>query len=899
MNENILLAPVMFFSLIFSVLLLVFCVKKALKDRQVFYFSHFLIVVSVFSAVQLLNYFDFLPKVIDQYLFSILLFLMHYFLLFQYFFVASYLNISKRKIVGVLFTVAFLLWTVLIIYPPNAIAIVQGQNQNLQLAVASISMSPAFFFAILVFFQFFFRKLSVSRNLFYLLMGGLIIPILVTYYVINLQLNQSVFSLDLIFTSLSISMYFYTFVLYFDEKKKIISSLKEKTAFFAVLLILVPLTFRSMYIYTHSREILLDAAIEVIEIENQFQADGISKTIESFKKESIILSELDSLNRSKEESFVKDEVVDFFSGYLKANPSVKQIRYIDSSGFELIKLSQGENGITIIPESELSDRKEDEYFSELQSLVLKSAYISKIKLERDGVTGRIINPYSPVIVFSAPVYLGSEKNGVVVIDVLASQIFSDSTNSHRVVPRFKYIADENGFFLQHSDALKTWGSPEELNSGITISHEIPQLWDLMREGKEQSAIVSNGDESFLYSFTSIDINSNGTVEKIFLISEKNVNEIFSDINSLSYNLLSSSVIIAFISFVAFYIFISYLVSPILFLKSAVENFEFVDEDKLKLKTSDEISELAETFANMVQRVKDSKNNIEKQVKAQTLKVSENAQRLEDQRTAMINLIEDIDFQRQVTLDQATDLKKFKLAIDSVSELIVITDHEGTVIYANPAIEKVTGFTQKEAIGSKAGKLWGRQMKEEWYKKFWYVISERKEKFIGQITNKKKDGSLFIAEITVQPVLDDIGTIKHYVSVQRDITKEVQVDRMKTDFISLASHQLRTPLSAMKWFLEMLRNGELGKMNVEQLDAIENVDKSNDRMIALVNALLNISRIESGRIIVNPEPTDIVLLVKQTLLSVKDRFEEKKQTIQYKADIHLPQIPLDRDLITQF
>jgi signal transduction histidine kinase len=124
----------------------------------------------------------------------------------------------------------------------------------------------------------------------------------------------------------------------------------------------------------------------------------------------------------------------------------------------------------------------------------------------------------------------------------------------------------------------------------------------------------------------------------------------------------------------------------------------------------------------------------------------------------------------------------------------------------------------------------------------------------------------------------------------------EVDRMKTEFISLASHQLRTPLAAIRWFIEMLLSGDIGEVKQEQREIIQNVYESNERMILLVNALLNISRIESGRIMIEPKKTDLKQIITSVLEEVQVRAQLKniQPTLQFADDV--PDVRVDPKLI---
>lgn len=214
-------------------------------------------------------------------------------------------------------------------------------------------------------------------------------------------------------------------------------------------------------------------------------------------------------------------------------------------------------------------------------------------------------------------------------------------------------------------------------------------------------------------------------------------------------------------------------------------------------------------------------------------------------------------EKSVLWQQRDQLRIFKTAVEQSGEMMILTDPEGIVLWANKAAEDVTGFSVKEAIGRKAGILWGKLMDQEYYRQLWDTIKNKKQLFTSEIQNHRKNGEHFFSTINIYPLMDKDGVIQYYVATQRDVTEQKEVDQMKTDFVSLVSHQLRTPLSSMRWNLEMLLAGDIGKLSAKQKEVVKSTEEANARMIKLISTLLNISRIESGRLIVEPEEIDLV------------------------------------------
>ncbi len=275
--------------------------------------------------------------------------------------------------------------------------------------------------------------------------------------------------------------------------------------------------------------------------------------------------------------------------------------------------------------------------------------------------------------------------------------------------------------------------------------------------------------------------------------------------------------------------------------------------------------------------------------------------LSDSKTVdrLLLLVEDITKEKErieLLERQTQDLKKFQMAMDGTSEQIIISDVDGIVLYSNHATEKITGYSVKEIIGTKAGLLWGGHMDRSYYQKLWKTIKIDKQSFRAEINNKRKNGELYIAEIHISPINDEHGNPLYFVAIERDITKEKQIDKVKTEFVSLASHQLRTPLSTVNWYTEMLLAGVAGEFNKEQKNYLEEIYTGNQRMVKLVNALLNVTRMELGTFSVDHKPTDIVKLAQVAVKEQNLQITQKKIKLTSDFANGIPKINADPKLL---
>lgn len=253
---------------------------------------------------------------------------------------------------------------------------------------------------------------------------------------------------------------------------------------------------------------------------------------------------------------------------------------------------------------------------------------------------------------------------------------------------------------------------------------------------------------------------------------------------------------------------------------------------------------------------------------------------------------------QAIINLAQELEKFQMAVDNSSDHIVITDENGKIIYANQAVEKITGYKISEIIGQKAGdkSLWGDQMKKDFYKKMWHIIKEEKKPFWGQLKNKRKDGTIYDAEVHISPILDKNNNIKYFIGLEMDITEAKKIERAKSEFVSLASHQLRSPMANIAMALDFIINHDSNNLNSEQKKQLSEINTDVYSLADLINGLLNLSRIEMGTFHAQLETINLDKILRIIESEIQAQVEQKQINLIKNYQYKTPNIITDKSIL---
>ncbi len=249
------------------------------------------------------------------------------------------------------------------------------------------------------------------------------------------------------------------------------------------------------------------------------------------------------------------------------------------------------------------------------------------------------------------------------------------------------------------------------------------------------------------------------------------------------------------------------------------------------------------------------------------------------------------FAPEATLQSAVEaFAQADALFSSIGDGAIATDELGKITKINKAAQRILGLSEAEVLGKwfprvvqaydESGRAIG--LIDRPITRAFLTGKPVRERLLYRIN----DGSLLPVSCTVSPlVLENrpIGAIMLF----RDISTEYEIDRMKSDFISLASHQLRTPLSAIKTYSHMLLDGFMGDVSPAQRKALRTIVSASNRMNELISTLLNVSRIETGNVIVSPKRINLNHLAEEVFKELALAADTKQVTIVRQ----LPKAPL--------
>jgi two-component system, OmpR family, phosphate regulon sensor histidine kinase PhoR len=258
------------------------------------------------------------------------------------------------------------------------------------------------------------------------------------------------------------------------------------------------------------------------------------------------------------------------------------------------------------------------------------------------------------------------------------------------------------------------------------------------------------------------------------------------------------------------------------------------------------------------------------------------------------------------LQEKTEYEKIigKAMIENLDEGVVFINNDKLISIINENAKLLLGFKRKDD-------LYGRKYDEH------LIITDRHGNKITTETNPvektfltsqpqhirvidnnemvRRDGSTFPINIATAPVIIN-KNMKGVVLVFQNASREKAINQIKSDFISIASHQLRTPVAVSTLESEMLLAGHYGELNKEQRKSITEILRYNKKMTYLLDVFMSVSKIELDKFQINPRPTDLRLLMDDIINDLLYKIKKKRISLRKQYDFELPVIDLDPELV---
>lgn len=248
--------------------------------------------------------------------------------------------------------------------------------------------------------------------------------------------------------------------------------------------------------------------------------------------------------------------------------------------------------------------------------------------------------------------------------------------------------------------------------------------------------------------------------------------------------------------------------------------------------------------------------------------------------------------------EQVEASRSQAILEAVADGVLVTGSDNRITFVNTSCVKILGVDEARLLGSSLDAFSG--LAGAWTETIarWSQDPssyQQGEMYAGQLT--LENGRIILVHLA--PVIlqsDFLGTV----SIFRDITREVEVDRLKSEFVATVSHELRTPMTAIKGYVDILTMGAAGALNENQMHFLAVVRNNIERLSILLNDLLDISRIESGRVTLNIRPVNLYEIAEEVVTETlrRSQTENKPMALSVNAPKDLPPVIGDKDRVRQ-
>jgi PAS domain S-box-containing protein len=243
-------------------------------------------------------------------------------------------------------------------------------------------------------------------------------------------------------------------------------------------------------------------------------------------------------------------------------------------------------------------------------------------------------------------------------------------------------------------------------------------------------------------------------------------------------------------------------------------------------------------------------------------------------------------------------RKLRLFAERAPIAVLELDAQGMVMEVNEAAEHLFGYAAGELAGAGFKRLVLPGDHAE-FDRQWGELTASREPLAGiKLRNPRRDGLELVCEWTVTPLVNSEGRILAVIAQGRDVTAQLEAERMKQEFTSTLSHELRTPLTSIIGALQLINTGVVGELQKDVAELTAVAERNGQRLLDLINDILDIERIESGKLTMTPEVFAVEDLVREAMLLNRAFGERFKVRFEARGELPGRQVLADRKRLLQ-
>lgn len=525
---------------------------------------------------------------------------------------------------------------------------------------------------------------------------------------------------------------------------------------------------------------------------------------------------IDPLDGSTEDAW-KNRLAHIFTALLRANGDLVQARYLNPKGREVVRVDRTAVGVVRVNEDSLQDKGDRDYFKASTALGDGQVYVSDISLNEEF--GAIALPELPVMRFGAGVHLpDGALSGVVVLNLDARWMFDDF---RKITPPQGelVIAKSDGAYILHPDAEFTFGVQRRRDHRLQI--DWPELEELHLGGGRYSGVMARpgGEVAVVALMTGHDADATQQRRTALLTVPAKTALAASD--ALRIRAVAVTVGMAVIGAIAAWLVASGLSRRLKRLRVAAEDVTRKPLDDIDWPDAglDEVGRVVEAFRTTAGMLSDS----------------------------------------QIALREERD--KLGVVLDGAFNGIISIDGHGLIEHANSAAAAMFGHASEDMVGRNVAMLMPDPYARRHDGHIARLIKDGVEGVIDmprEVIGLRKDGDSFPVRISMTMRRRGPGVV--FIGLLEDLSEERRVDRMKREFVATVSHELRTPLAAIKGALGLLQGGVMGELPESMRDLVAMASNNSDRLVRLINDILDIEKIEAGEMSFERAPVNLADLL---------------------------------------